>query len=371
MKRFFALIVSVVMIFVAIINVHAVSNDNIGIKSLIVDDETICYANSVLPRHLHSFFENSGKEQWKSDNIFMGEPFTVFNVKSNQYSSCFPIIKDHAFFAILEVAKIENEFNSSLSTSFAQSLNTYLSQKLNKCFVLLTDGVVLQVFDGDKCFEIFRLYGDKVNATNLSIEFNYKLSEIPKTVNYQTLLKKQSESSVYSFNTLIRGYDGPKSYKTLNVAGVSQSGNTCWAATCAALINYFTGSNLSDISVATYVFGNNWNQGGNWSHIKAAYNHWGLYPSQTNGTISFNTVKSNINANKPLHLGLNGTYNGHSVGLIGYEDWVGSPGGNNERILILLEPNGGIHRSVTLNSSGNFSYSLGGGYYSWSKTRKF
>lgn len=68
-----------------------------------------------------------------------------------------------------------------------------------------------------------------------------------------------------------------------------------------------------------------------------------------------------------MHLGLKG----HSVALIGYEDWVGSYGGSNDRILILLEPNGGIHKSVTLNSSGNFYYSLGGGSDSWKYTRIF
>ena len=104
----------------------------------------------------------------------------------------------------------------------------------------------------------------------------------------------------------------------------------------------------------------------NWSGIKKAYNHWGLYPSQT-GVISFANVKSIINANKPMHLGLKG----HSVGLIGYEDWVGSVGGSNSRILILLEPNGGVHKSVELNSSGNFTYRLGGGANAWKYTRKF
>lgn len=59
-----------------------------------------------------------------------------------------------------------------------------------------------------------------------------------------------------------------------------------------------------------------------------------------------------------MHLGLTG----YSVGLIGYKDWVGSHSGSNERILILLEPNGGVHRSVTLNSTGNFYYSLGGNH---------
>ena len=48
---------------------------------------------------------------------------------------------------------------------------------------------------------------------------------------------------------------------------------------------------------------------------------------------------------------------------------------NNESMLLqtllLLEPNGGVHRSVKLNSSGNFTYSLGGGSNAWKYTRRF
>ena len=58
-----------------------------------------------------------------------------------------------------------------------------------------------------------------------------------------------------------------------------------------------------------------------------------------------------------MHLGLKG----HSVGLIGYEDGGGSVGEIYDRILILLEFNGGVHKRVKLNSSGNFTYQLGGG----------
>lgn len=179
---------------------------------------------------------------------------------------------------------------------------------------------------------------------------------------------KSTELTNLSIGT--RAIDGPTSYRTLSVNGVSQSGNTCWAATCAAIINYYRGYSLSDIDVARYIFGSNWNQGGSWSNMQDAYNHWDLFASQT-GVISFSSVKDNINAGDPMHIRLTSGGSGHSVGLNGYEDWVGSHGGGNERILILLEPNGGVHRSVTLNSSGNFNYNLGGGTFSWSKTIEF
>jgi len=167
-------------------------------------------------------------------------------------------------------------------------------------------------------------------------------------------------------NGPIEEYSFGEPFTVFNVKENTNSSCFRWAATCAAMINHLKGRSLSASDVANYVFPNNPEQGATWSGIKKAYNHWGLYPSQT-GTISFTEVKSDINSNKPMHLGLNG----HSVGLIGYEDWVGSAGGNNDRILILLEPNGGVHKSVALNSSGNFTYSLGGGRNAWKYTRRF
>ena len=74
---------------------------------------------------------------------------------------------------------------------------------------------------------------------------------------------------------------------------------------------------------------------------------------------------SDINNYNPMHLGLVK----HSVGLIGYEDWTGVLG-EGQKILILLEPNGGVHKSVTLKSNGNFNYYLTGDD-TWLKTRRF
>lgn len=79
--------------------------------------------------------------------------------------------------------------------------------------------------------------------------------------------------------------------------------------------------------------------------MKKAYNNWSLYPTESSGTVSFATVKSNINDDKPMHIRLTSSAGGHSAGLIDYEDWTGVPG-EGARILILLEPNGGVHKSV-------------------------
>lgn len=63
-----------------------------------------------------------------------------------------------------------------------------------------------------------------------------------------------------------------------------------------------------------------------------------------------------------MHLGLSQ----HSVGLIGYEDW----GLFGDKILIILEPNGGVRKTVTLKSNNNFDYYLSG-TDAWLSTREF
>ncbi len=254
-----------------------------------------------------------------------------------------------------------------LSVSFARELGDILDSNMMRGFVLLTDGVHLQAFDGKKSVEFFKLYDDENEVGELSSDFTLSLSSLSKVSSQSDLKTELRANDVFYSSPYPTAVDGPRSYKTVRVKGVSQGNHPwCWAATCAAMINHLKGKSLSAANVANYVFSNNPEQGETWSGIEKAYNHWGLYPSQT-GVISFANVKSAITANKPMHLGLKG----HSVGLIGYEDWVGSVGGSNSRILILIEPNGCVHRSVELNSSGNFTYRLGGGANAWKYTRKF
>jgi len=324
-------------------------------------EEEISYARSVFSRHLNILI-SVGELDGNADEYSLGHPFSLFNVKDDTCSSCFPILEQDGFVAILEVYEDGGELNASAAVSFSKELEAVFAEEDFGDFVLLTDGIQVQAYNGRGFLEIYELYETGEESLNLAEKYGYLVSDCP---NVQELNELKQAYAMQS-RLVLGAVDRPTEYKTLNVAGVSQSGNTCWAATCAALINYYKGQGLNDVTVATYVYGSNWNQGGSWTQIKKAYNHWGLYPTQTS-VIAFSKVKSNINSGKPMHLGLNG----HSVGLIGYEDWSGSASGITDRILILLEPNGGVHRSVTLNASGNFTYALGGGSNAWLKTREF
>ena len=340
--------------------VMAQEKTNPQILSLNDDYDLSNYAYSVFQKHLHALINT---EELKEDvsQYSLGESFTIFNVKEKTHSTCFPVLCNSKMVAILEVNKVGREYTSTLSQSFAKELEKRLLDNEKKSFILITDGVHLQAFDGIDIDEIYQLYDDGQKSTDLSTNLDFDMSELPKHLMHSDITITQSYGLA-----ITRGPAGPTSYKTLNVKGVSQGNHPwCWAATCAALINYYKGTSLTASTVANYVFPGNPEKGGTWTDIKKAYNHWKLYPSQT-GVISFSNVKSIINSNKPMHLGLKG----HSVGLIGYEDWVGAIS-SNDRILILLEPNGGVIKSVSLNSSGNFTYSLGGGSNAWQYTRKF
>lgn len=318
------------------------------------------YANNVYLKHLHSLI-NSGELKGSLSEYSLGQSFTIFNIEEKTNSTCFPVLYKTDMVAILEINKAQGEYVSTLSKSFAEELEKRLSDNKKSSFVLITDGIRLQAFDGTNSEELFQLYDDGRKANDLSTKLFFSMSELSSHLSFSDIT-----TSKVSNHAITRGPAGPTSYKTLKVKGITQGKHPwCWAATCAALTNYYKGTSLTASSVANYVFPGNPEQGATWTNIKKAYNHWKLYPSQT-GVISFNNVKSTINSNKPMHLGLKG----HSVGLIGYEDWVGAAS-SNDRILILLEPNGGVLKSVSLTSSGNFTYSLGGGTNAWQYTRKF
>lgn len=367
MKKFFAFILSLALILTLSLPSFAANNEPSKIVSLERDPAIFSYASNALPKHLHSLLD-VGEFSGSIGDYTLGQSFSIFNTEEHTDSTCFPVLYKGEFVAILEISKGASEYQSSMSVSFAKELTAFLSTNQMHHFVLITDGVHLQAYDGIRSIEIFQLYPDGSVFTPSNLEYVSSLLTLSPPETTSTYADLISPSSLPATT---RGPVQPKEYKTVNVTGVSQGSHPwCWAATCAALINYYKGENLTAETVAKYVFPDDPEQGGNFSDMKKAYNHWSLYPTESSGTVSFATVKSNINDDKPMHIRLTSSAGGHSAGLIGYEDWTGVPG-EGARILILLEPNGGVHKSVTLNSSGNFNYSLGSHSLSWSKTITF
>lgn len=345
----------------------ASQNSDTKIKSAEVKLDVVKYANQVFPEHLTSLID-SGEYADDQKSYSMGEPFTIWNCVNQNCTDCFPIWNKDKIVGIIDIEE-GDELNSSFSKSFSEELESLLKQENGKNYFLLTDGNNLYSYDGIDSKVIYQIVPNNEPA---HIQIPVDISNFDITLTMDDLKTKLVNNSKYKSLKLpikLTGMPKPRSYKTLKVKGVSQSGNTCWAATCAALINFYKGKSLTDKTVAKYIYGKNWNRGATWKQIKKAYNHWGLSPTQKS-RIKFTTIKSKINKRKAMHLGLANSKVGHSVGLIGYEDWTGVKGSSNSKILILLEPNGGVHKSVTLNSSGNFNYSLLGRNV-WELTRIF
>lgn len=366
LKTLLCLTISLLFVLSSILLVTAKQVNTSNIKGLPINTALSDYAKACYKRHVHALVQ-AGDLTGSIQDYNITDGFTLFNVEENTSSVCFPVVKNGKIEAIFEVSLFENEYNASLSSSFSKELETTL-KSVTKDIVFLTDGQIVQFYDGKNVSTIYdnRLKYRDTRTVNLASLFDYNFSSLKNN----TSLSKISSYTKKQNSVVPLAADGPLSYKTLSVNGVIQTGNTCWAATCAAIINFFNGTSLTAYNVAYQIYGSNWNQGASWTQIRNAYLHWNISATQT-GVISFTQIKNNINSNKPLHLGLVSSSVGHSVALIGYEDWTGVAGSLSDKIIILLEPNDGLHKTVKLNSSGNFSYSLGGGSYSWQYTRSF
>lgn len=341
------------------IPIKANNTTNVRLKTLEISNDYREYANSIYKIHINALLN---EETDKSpSNYILGEPFTLINPLDETYTVFFPILNNNSIKYLLKISKDNNsELSASLSIYFAEKIEM-IYDYFDKDFVLLTDGLNIIAFDNDKSFCVYNLVDSEDNSvinSNLLEEFNELEYDYYYLSYFDLFSPKFTQRGSTPTITII-------DQKTINVSGVSQNGHPwCWAATCDALINYYKGKSLSASDIANYIFPNNSEQGGSWTEIKKAYNHWGLYPIQT-GLMSFGTVRTNINNNKPMHLGLTG----HSVGLIGFS-YYDIGGGETERILILLEPNGGIKKTVKLKSNNNFDYYLCGDN-SWIYTRYF
>lgn len=336
------------------------ADNGVTIRSNPVAAEVNEYALRILPKHLHAL--NTAEELKVSNNCYLGQAFEIYNIENHQSAAYYPVVDREKIIAILQVSKSAGKYNSILSVAFSRELEKLFLEGKTQ-YTLFTDSVNLYAYDGKTAKVIYALNPSETNYAVRSVgDYEVATNTALSLKDLKTAVKS-SERSAGMLLAPIPPYES----NVLPVAGVSQTGETCWAATCAAIINYYKGTSLSDIDVARYIYGDSWDQTGGWNDMKNAYNHWGVYPSYM-GVIGFGRVKSNINSGDPMHLRLVGN-EGHSVGLIGFEEWDSNYGG--DRVLILLEPNGGRRESVTIDDSGNFTYILSGYSFSWENTIEF
>lgn len=335
-----------------------------GIVSGNVGNEVIKYAENVFQKHLYSFFAD-GLITGQITDCTLGHYFTVKNTTTNDDIVYFPVLKNGEIIGLLEISYNNYEYTSSYSKSFSEELTRLLSEKDGRNYLLLTDGNILQAFDGKATNDIFRFFYSDFQSTKMLVSQS-EIMNYSKVITYEDLTTDLYGLCDGAENGTL-AYDGPKAYKTLNVPIVQQTGPNCWAATCASVINYYNGTTLGADDVGRFINPGNPTAHATWTDMQNAYAHWGISATRTD-RISFSAVKSSINANDPMHLLIRSATNGHSITLIGYEDCSNT---GNGYVLILIEPATGQRRTQLLKSDGNFEYSLGGQIFEWKKTIRF
>ena len=148
----FILVLSMIICFSYTANANTLISGVIGgnILSYAVSDEIVDFAESEIHAHLNSFLRDGLMAGTKYDYA-LGEAFTVHNAAINSYNFCFPVIKAREIIGILEVSRVDNELISIFSTSFSTEITNLLVTNRNKSYILLTDGICLQAFDGVLC----------------------------------------------------------------------------------------------------------------------------------------------------------------------------------------------------------------------------
>lgn len=110
MKKIFSMLLVLVITLGMSLPVLANENSAHGIRSLETQIELVEYAQNIFPKHLHALVD-IGDLNGSVQDYILGEPFTVFNVKENTNSSCFPVLQNREIVAILEISEKHGEYN--------------------------------------------------------------------------------------------------------------------------------------------------------------------------------------------------------------------------------------------------------------------
>lgn len=381
MKKF-QKIISLVLILTIIFstfNIYAQSNkknnDNFEITSEKVPADITKFAKKHFCNQIKDVINNPEiyRIQFKDENnIKLGKPIKLYEYKpdddilTDDEVYYFPILENKKIIGIYVVFELKNgELSATLSKGFANELEN------------------LKSFKSDRdTFKIVKI-GQSVNAVNnkrtVTLEKdkddNFDYNKHNEKIKTKFKSKKATDETIEITNAneevSIMGSDpgAPIDYKYHYVPIVRQGYGKpwCWAATCASIINYKKGYSLSAEEVVTYVYGYpNTDDGGTWSEMKKAYNHWGVYPYQY-GALSFSSTKNVLKyGNEPIHVGMYSS-NGfaHSMTLRGFEEYSGG-----EKYYQLIDPNKSYGVSVIAYDYGyDVSYYLDGRYYYWRYAR--
>ncbi|MBZ9637435.1 papain-like cysteine protease family protein [Clostridium sp. FP1] len=266
----------------------------------------------------------------------------------------------------------DGKYSATLEKGFANQLeNLKENSQYSRFRILATENSVYAVnsensvkLSKDDYSEDFELSSSELKKINKSIIEKKSITDMEKT---SIICKDSTKENIKknSSDVIVKSPSVPEN-KYLDVSIVRQSGDTCWAATCAAIINYKTRTSLSDIDVAKYVYGTNWNKGGGIKEELKAYNHWGLYPTYYSNSISYSKAVEQLQAGSPIDCGFYAYKNivqnyGHAMTCRGFVEYE-----NGSKYFSLIDPNKSSYVSVTAyDNTNDVTYILNGKTWYW------
>lgn len=268
----------------------------------------------------------------------------------------------------------EGKYSATLEKGFGEALESLKENSLNSKFRILStkNGLYavnsensVKLLKEDDNNQVIEPSSSELRKINRAIIEKKSISDIEKTSIICEDSTKENVNNNFIFNVISNPIN-----KYLDVSIVRQSGNTCWAATCAAIINYETRSStrtsLSDIDVAKYVYGDDWNKGGLVKEELKAYNHWGLYRTYYSSSISYSKAVEQLQSGSPIDCGFYAYRNvlmnyGHAMTCRGFVEYE-----NGSKYFSLIDPNSSSYVSVTAyDNTNDVTYILNGRTYYW------
>ncbi|WP_040328157.1 papain-like cysteine protease family protein [Clostridium ihumii] len=329
------------------------------------------YAIKELPKHIQNIqmeAEQYGFKGYDVQNFKLAEPFSVYS-EENGSVYYFPVTNNSKIIALLGVSKTSGEgYTSTFEKGFADKLQTMVENE-HSAFRIVNDNNELRAVNNIKSVLLAKTYTEankgqskKAHFNNYNLESNVNKAQesVINSKEITTPLNEYTTSNSNNYEQLTQDSN------SLQIKIVLQGSHPwCWAATCAGIINYEKGTNLDAAEVVRYVYGSEVEEGGNWNHMKKAYNNWGLYPNQTD-PIAYDQVKTTIDGGHPIHLGMM-SYGagGHSMTLRGYTE-----NSDGTKSYSLIDPNKDYFVSVSAKSdSSNVYYILNGYRFYWYSSR--
>ncbi|WP_138207215.1 papain-like cysteine protease family protein [Haloimpatiens lingqiaonensis] len=354
--------------------------NNLEIMSVEIPNALNDFAIKNFVRQVQSIYNEANNYGFNKDEViyfYLGEPFNCYTYENNNVETgeifYYPIMFKDRVRGIYAVAKTQDgKYSATLEKGFADQLEKLKENKHNsRIRILATSNCVYAINSEDSVIlsnnngKDVELSSSEVKKINEIINDKKSIINLEKTVRISINPLKLNVKNTNSDVIIRRVIAGPEN-KYLNVNIVRQSGDTCWAATCAAIINYKKNKSLNDIDVAKYIYGSNWNKGGGINEELKAYHNWGLYPTYYSSAISYSRAVDQLQSGSPIDCGFYAYKNivqnyGHAMTCRGYVEYE-----NGNKYFSFIDPNKSSYVSLTAyDNTNNITYVFNGKTWYW------